>query len=61
MTQINRTNDINVKLSDNQRFVEQINNGKALEPNYEGNTYIEPSRTLTDYVYIIESTDPTQG
>ena len=57
----NQTNDLNVELQSIRRILDQNAANAALHPTYEGNTYIEPSRTLTDYVYIIESTDPTQG
>ena len=57
----NQTNDINVELTSIRRTLDSNAAKGALDPSYQGNTYIEPSRAFTDYVYIIESTDPTQG
>ena len=57
----NQTNDLNVELTSIKRIIDSTAAGEALKPTYEGNTLIEYSKTLTDYVYIIESTDPTQG
>jgi hypothetical protein len=57
----NQTNDLNVELANIRRTLDSNASKAALEPNYEGNTYIEPSRVTIDYVDVTETTDPSQS
>jgi hypothetical protein len=56
-----QTDNINSELTNIKRTLSQNAGKAALEPSYEGNTYIEPSRAFIDFVDVKETTDPTQG
>ncbi len=55
-----KTQDVNVVIADISRDADQEASKAALQPSYEGNTYIVPSRTMIDFVNVTESTDPSQ-
>jgi hypothetical protein len=57
----NQTSDINVELTNIKRTLDANAGKAALEPSYEGNAYIEPSRVTIDYVDVTETTDPSQS
>jgi hypothetical protein len=57
----NQTNDINVELTDIKRTLDSNASKEALQPTYEGNTYIDPSRSMIDFIDVTETTDPSQS
>lgn len=55
------TDDIRIVVADIKRDQDQEATAVAIQPTYEGNTYIVPSRTMIDFVNVTETTDPSQG
>jgi len=55
-----KTPDVNVIIADISRDQDQEASKAALQPSYEGNTYIVQSRTMIDFVNVTESIDPSQ-
>jgi concanavalin A-like lectin/glucanase superfamily protein/fibronectin type III domain protein len=55
-----KTPSVNVVIADIKRDADQEASKAALQPSYEGNTYIVQSRTMIDFVNVTESTDPSQ-
>jgi len=55
-----KTPDVNVVIADIKRDQDQEASAIALQPSYEGNTYIVQSRTMIDFVNVTETTDPSQ-
>lgn len=55
-----KTPSVNVVIADIKRDQDQEASKAALQPSYEGNTYIVQSRTMIDFVNVTESIDPSQ-
>src|SRR6185436_5227937 len=55
-----KTPSVNVVIADIKRDADQEASKAALQPTYEGNTYIVQSRTMIDFVNVTESIDPSQ-
>jgi hypothetical protein len=56
-----KTENVNVVIADISRDQDQEASKAALQPSYEGNTYIVPLRTMIDFVNVTETTDPSQS
>jgi len=55
-----KTTNVNVIVADISRDADQEASKAALQPSYEGNTYIPPTRTMIDFVNVTETIDPSQ-
>jgi hypothetical protein len=56
-----RTQNINVDIADIKDQQDQEATKTALQPTFEGTTYIVPMRAMIDFVNVTETTDPSQG
>jgi hypothetical protein len=54
------TDDTRIIIADVKDDVDLWSNRGALQPSYEGDTYIVQSRTMIDFVNVTESIDPAQ-
>ncbi len=55
-----KTENVNVVIADISRDADQEASKAALQPSYEGNTYIVPSRSMIDFVNVTDTIDPSQ-
>jgi hypothetical protein len=54
------TDDTRIIIADIKRDADQDFTQAALQPTYEGNAYIDQSRSMIDFVNVTESIDPSQ-
>ncbi len=56
-----KTNDVNVVIADIKDEQDQEATKAAIQPAFEGTTYMPPMRAMIDFVNVTETTDPSQG
>ena len=56
-----KTPDVNVVIADIKRDQDQDATRTAIQPAFEGTTYMPPMRAMIDFVNVTETTDPSQG
>jgi len=56
-----KTTDVNLVIADIQDNLDQQATKIAIQPSFEGTTYMNPLRTSIDFVNVTETTDPSQG
>ncbi len=55
-----KTTNVNVVVADIQDTVDQQATKDAIQPAFEGTTYMPPMRAMIDFVNVTETIDPSQ-
>ncbi len=56
-----KTQDVNIVIADIKDDVDQDATKAAIQPVFEGTTYMYAMRAMIDFVNVTETTDPSQG